>query len=350
MASVEYIENALRNREQYCTKEFQKKVDHYLISWSIDEFLKISGLDEKIVISPPFQIHSLSWTMIVCPEFLSNDQRVIKFCLHKNDAGDKVCSVMVTYRFGIKKSTVTWFKEHGKISFPLRSSDSIVCYIPDYFKSIDELKVNTLAVVCEMYIAYTGVEEIIPVNQIREAEDVLNLSIELLNFCEKSYESDVLIRRKNFPDIPAHKVILSARCPVFAELLKNLPKQSIDIPEEDYNHIRNILTYIYSGNINWPAVTGICIGLYECAQRYQLKGLVQLLSLSEICINSVVKEHNINFIWNIENFSNLKLKLDECITSVPFHAGVGNSPIWYLDIYPDGSSRSSDTIGIYIRT
>jgi len=108
---------------------------------------------------------------------------------------------------------------------------------------------------------------------------------------------------KESKSIKVHKVILSARSPVFAAML-NLPTEEaknsqVIFEDVDYEVMREMLHYMYSGNA--PNLQMMALDLMAVADRFQLQGLKEMadqvlrssLTVDNVCRNLVLADmHN----------------------------------------------------------
>ena len=98
---------------------------------------------------------------------------------------------------------------------------------------------------------------------------------ELLKDFEHLFEnmtlSDVTfnIRGQTFP---AHKVILAARSPVFAAMFQHPTKENltgiVDVPDIEVNVFKELLCYIYTGQVSSEWMDEAAIGLLAAADKY----------------------------------------------------------------------------------
>ncbi|GBM77495.1 Speckle-type POZ protein-like B [Araneus ventricosus] len=95
--------------------------------------------------------------------------------------------------------------------------------------------------------------------------------------------------------IPAHKLILSARSPVFAAMFKNPMKETheneVDITDIDASVLRAMITYIYTGKTSGLTVSSASDLLFA-AEKYQL------LDLKRVCCDFLKESISLqNVMW-----------------------------------------------------
>lgn len=110
--------------------------------------------------------------------------------------------------------------------------------------------------------------------------------------------------------IPAHKVVLSARSPVFCRNLENgVENSTIIINNYDTDTVVNILSYIYCGTVNSESKSfEWAINLYEAANEYHL---IQLKYKCTQFIETLLSPNNISRVLELADECN-DSSLQEC--------------------------------------
>lgn len=324
-------------------------VAHALFTWEIENLELMPEDEKKYLISPPFQIDSIPamWYLTFSPYYNMKDIKHAKFSFVKRDLKVQT-ALSVTYRIGVNLSGVnTWFEEKRINILRVKDCSSTVIKIKDFFSSDDDFRQSKITVLCEIYISRIVKEESSSAKLLDcKTTDLLRLSSDMSRLNGKN--SDVIIKARHVT-LYCHKAILSCRSPVFAHMLGE-GKSYLKLEDEDYDHITNILTYIYSGTLPHDAhKRPLCIGLYECAERYSVNGLKELLMPTKIWGHTSINVEEINFTWTIEKFSSLPVKTNECMLSPVFGNGSRLVSLWYLELYPKGRLETPDTIGIFLK-
>jgi len=112
--------------------------------------------------------------------------------------------------------------------------------------------------------------------------------------------SDVIIAVAG-KEFPVHKVMLSARSPVFQAMFQNPLKESkqnrIEITDLDEQSAQQLLEFIYTGIA--PPLADFSLGLLAAAEKYQIS------SLKPICESSLEKKLTVGNVLQILQFAEL---------------------------------------------
>ncbi|GBM38726.1 Speckle-type POZ protein-like B [Araneus ventricosus] len=112
---------------------------------------------------------------------------------------------------------------------------------------------------------------------------------------ESSRFADVTLKCSGV-SIPAHKIILSARSPVFAAMFANPMKESreneVDITDVDVSVLRALLVYMYTGKTSDLTSTSAA-DLLLAAEKYQLR------DLKTVCSHYMMLTVSFQNVWSL---------------------------------------------------
>ncbi|GIY30913.1 TD and POZ domain-containing protein 3 [Caerostris extrusa] len=144
------------------------------------------------------------------------------------------------------------------------------------------LPVDTLTLHCEFIIATGDVLDLIKPLLRAEHRDFhaeCSSSASVLDNFKKVYSYGVqcdVDLQTGAESFPAHKVVLSARSPVFKAMFSNDMKETVtnrvDLPDLDGGTVRQLLLYMYSDTVEcleWDSVRN----LYAAADKYEIESL-----------------------------------------------------------------------------
>ena len=177
-----------------------------------------------------------------------------------------------------------------------------------------ELIVNgALTIYCEIEI-YKGEKKLSGQTAAYGISQPLNDGEELLKDFQKLFESMELsdvtfnVRCQEFR---AHKTILAARSPVFAAMFKHPSKEkllgNVDVPDIEPGVFKELLRYIYTGQVPLQRMDKLAIGLLAAADKYLLEKLKKACGdhlVKNICKNcaellSLNENHPAHFLKEI---------------------------------------------------
>ena len=102
---------------------------------------------------------------------------------------------------------------------------------------------------------------------------------------ESSILADFELKMNDGEILMAHKSILAARSPVFRAMLttgmKEASKNSVEVPDFDSKTVRELLRFIYCGELEIPEVV---TDLIFAAEKYEVS------ELKNICIDQILSE------------------------------------------------------------
>lgn len=158
---------------------------------------------------------------------------------------------------------------------------------------------------------------------------------------------DVTLKLKD-GSILAHKVILSARSPVFARLIRDSLISEIAVPLFEKGTIEALLSYIYTGEIDVVKATS-SLELYDAAEKYNVRELKRSITPSKILARTEVIKENFSYTWRLKNFSFIKKNSGRMIYSDKFHTGP-SCRLWSLSLYfhNNGNEDGDEDVGIYL--
>lgn len=142
----------------------------------------------------------------------------------------------------------------------------------------------------------------------------------LKEFYKDEWLSDVRLKIGS-ETVPAHKVILAARCAYLAEKLESHTGEMIELDEDfipckDPEIINTFLLYLYSGDVYSIAESGpLPIGIENLAQEVKMHDLLRLTMPTFFTGRTSVKLHSASYEWMIEH-SQMQDVVDESITLV----------------------------------
>ncbi|XP_065205353.1 speckle-type POZ protein-like isoform X2 [Planococcus citri] len=163
---------------------------------------------------------------------------------------------------------------------------------------------NTLTIVCE--VRFSTIRDAISntlhhckTTQLYPNTPLCDLSENFGQLLEHRELADVTLSVDG-QEFPAHKVILSARCPVFAAMFKHDMKENgqnrIDIEDMNAETVVEFLKYVYTGKCD--NLKNIAEGLLAAADKYGLN------RLKMICAEELYKT------LSVENAANILLLAD----------------------------------------
>ena len=114
---------------------------------------------------------------------------------------------------------------------------------------------------------------------------------ELLKDFEKLFENIIhcdVIFNVGDQQFPAHKDILAARSPIFAAMFKHSTKENlsgeVDVPDIESNVFKELLRYIYTGEVPLERMDAVAAGLLAAADKYLLE------KLKKACADHLINE------------------------------------------------------------
>ena len=145
-------------------------------------------------------------------------------------------------------------------------------------KSNDLLVNGALTIYCE--IETYEIRETLSGQSARNVSQQLNGKEELVKNFEKLFEnvelSDITFNVCS-QQFPAHKLILVTRSQVFAAMFQHPSKEKlsgvVDVPDIEPNVFKELLRYMYTGEVPLNRMDEVAIGLLATADKYLLENL-----------------------------------------------------------------------------
>ena len=171
-------------------------------------------------------------------------------------------------------------------------------------KSNDLLVNGALTIYCE--IETYEIREFLSGQSARNVSQQLNGKEELVKDFEKLFEnvelSDVTFNVCS-QQFPAHKLILVTRSQVFAAMFQHPSKEKlsgvVDVPDIEPNVFKELLRYMYKGEVPLNRMDEVAIGLLAAADKYLLENLKKICE--DHLINQMSPENCIKLLSLNEN-------------------------------------------------
>ncbi|GIY03992.1 TD and POZ domain-containing protein 3 [Caerostris extrusa] len=261
--------------------------------WNIDDF---SHLEPYKVISFPIKSTTGNKELMNLDLYLTGGQKfekVLHFKLTARDPRINMSTIQLSLldNSGGKTECVkgeVWFnvpeKLHRQFTFQTTRNRLMAAkdvYLPnDVLSVLCECTFSTGVVVQEIEEARYDDKDSIPERPLANLADELSvLKKNLRSSFEEGFMSDVKLKAKTC-SFPAHKVILSARSPVFKAMFSSDMRESmcdsVDIRDMDDETVRRMLQFMYTTDVvdlGWSSASD----LYAAADRYEV------LTLKEKC-------------------------------------------------------------------
>ncbi|KAM7499426.1 hypothetical protein LguiA_023840 [Lonicera macranthoides] len=152
-----------------------------------------------------------------------------------------------------------------------------------------------------------------------ELSDKLNFLGGFVSAFKDQIHTDIQVKPgSNGPSIPAHRALLAARSNIFKNLLdsdgcKAAPDETITLSELNYEELKTLLQFLYSGHLPKDKVEKHVYSLSIAADKYEIPFLqkfceremldslsstsaLDVLEISDTCCNQNLKETALNFI------------------------------------------------------
>ena len=138
---------------------------------------------------------------------------------------------------------------------------------------------GNLTIFCQVE-TYISKRNLAGQTQIVGASQLFSNKEELLEDFVKLFEnmelSDVTFNVRD-QQFPAHKGILAARSPVFSAMFQHPSKEKmtgvVDVPDIEPDVFKELLRYIYTGEVPWNRMDEVAAGLLAAADKYLLEKL-----------------------------------------------------------------------------
>ncbi|XP_065205323.1 speckle-type POZ protein-like [Planococcus citri] len=179
----------------------------------------------------------------------------------------------------------------------------------EFLKKDDNFRNNylvnmKLTIICE--VNFSTVRDVISdtlhqckTTQLYPSAPLCNLIEDFGQLLKRGESADVILSVDG-QEYPAHKIILSARCPVFAAMFKHDMKENgqnrIDIEDMTAGTVVEFLKYIYTGKCE--NLKNVAEGLLAAADKYGLDGLKMICA------------EELNKTLSVENAANILLLAD----------------------------------------
>ncbi|XVF41162.1 hypothetical protein PTKIN_Ptkin01aG0257700 [Pterospermum kingtungense] len=156
-----------------------------------------------------------------------------------------------------------------------------------------------------------------PMDGLKDTEDDLKKRISFLSgfvvaFKEQTH-TDIQLKSKDGPCIPAHKALLAARSEIFKNMLGSdsckappIDTDIITLSELNTEELESFLEFLYTGKLPLDKLERHVFALYVAADKYEISYLQE--SCERYMVNSLNTSNAIDILDISETHSNKKLK------------------------------------------
>lgn len=251
--------------------ETQSEVE---VQWRIPDFFTLSDKVDDCYISPTFYFAGTSWYVQIHPngETTRDSSGHIGIFLVRGDSGP---AISVKYHLKVVGS-----KENKEFSSTADFTTKGCGW------GISKIMVRSNLLERKSEFAPGDVVTIrcsLKHDGLRDLETSLcrrlhNVSNNLKEIYVNSHRNDVVLNVDG-EQIPAHKMILESRSPVFSAMFSHDMKENrtgeVDIRDIDLKSFGCVLSFMYCGEIDWLSTENAC-SIYSAAEKYDLPELKKL--------------------------------------------------------------------------
>ncbi|GIX99917.1 TD and POZ domain-containing protein 1 [Caerostris extrusa] len=269
------------------------RVESRSVGWNIEKF---SQLEPYKAITFPINSTKENKQLMNLDLYLTGGQKfeeVLHFKLTAVDRKIKMSTIQLSLldNAGGKTECVkgeVWFNSpenlHRQLTFQTTRNRLMaakdVYLLNDVLSVLCECTFSTGVVLGEIEAVHCNDKDSIPEQSIANlADELFVLKVNLRSSFEEGFMSDVKLKAKTC-SFPAHKVILSARSPVFKAMFSSDMRESmcdiVDIRDMDDDTVRRMLQFMYTADVDdlgWSSASD----LYAAADKYEV------LTLKEKC-------------------------------------------------------------------